>query len=229
VNIQPPEQEDVERITKASSDARELYAPSKPSAAADVQTTAGTDAGGKEPHHPAAPSTLENTPKSPPSDDAQKHVVLSIEPRAEESQPAPDPTQQQSPALSTSQRLWNAAYDKLEEDNAKLIGSYVQTLAHVLGTEASEESMWDADNIATELKNPSKRQKYMKKLVVEGQVKVAESSKIMKAVGGFANAILVLKPTVDMLIQNIPQAAPAALPWGGFCVGLQVSIHHCII
>lgn len=69
MNVQSPEREDVERITKASSDATELYALSKPPAAANVQTTAGIDAGGKEPHYPAAISTLDNTPKFPLSDD----------------------------------------------------------------------------------------------------------------------------------------------------------------
>jgi hypothetical protein len=102
VNIQPSKQEDVERITKAFSDATELYTPSKTSAAADVQTTASTDARDKEPYYPAALSTLENTPKSLPSDNTQKHIVLSIKPQVKESQPTPDPTQQQSLTLFTS-------------------------------------------------------------------------------------------------------------------------------
>jgi hypothetical protein len=225
VNVQSPEQEDVERITKASSDATELYAPSKQSAAGDVQTTgAGTEAGGKEPHHPAAASTLENTPKSPPSDDAQKHVVLSIEPQAEESQPAPDLTQQQSPALSTSQRLWNAAYDKLEEDKdtAELVKSYTETLTKVLMANIPETAASGAGDISGELEDPAKRQKYMKDLVKEGQSKVAIASKITKGVGDVARFVLSAKGMVDAAIQNIPQAA---LPWAGVCIGLQVSSH----
>jgi hypothetical protein len=152
VNVQSPEQGGVERGTKASSDATEPHAPSKPSAA-NVQTTgAGTDAGGKEPHHPATASTLENTPKSPPSDYAQTHVVPSIEPRAEELQPATDPTQQQSPALSTSQRLWNTAYDRLEEDKdtAELVKSYVETLTKVSGPTLPRPSLLE---LATSLPN----------------------------------------------------------------------------
>jgi hypothetical protein len=47
---------------------------------------------------------------------------------------------------------------------------------------------------------------------MEGQKKVAKEPKIIEAVGSVTDTILVLKPTVDMLIQNIPQAAPAALP-----------------
>lgn len=170
VKVQSPEQRDVERGTKASSDATEPHAPFKLSAAADVQTIgARTDAGGKEPHHLAA-STLENTPKSPSSDDTQTHVVLSIEPRAKESQPATDPTQQQSPALSTSQRLWNAAYDKLEEDKntAEFIRSYVETLTKVFSANIPKTIASKAGNISAELKDPAKRQKYMEDLVKKG-------------------------------------------------------------
>ncbi|KAH9205280.1 hypothetical protein DL95DRAFT_491829 [Leptodontidium sp. 2 PMI_412] len=204
VNVQSPENEDVERTAKASSDVTELYTPSKPSAAADVQTTAGTDAGGKEPHHPAAASTLENTPESPPSDDAQKPVVLSIEPRAEESQPAPDPTQQLSPALSTSQRLCNTAYDRLEEDKdtAELVRSYLETLTKVLRANIPKTVASGAGDISTKLKDLTKRQKYMEDLVKKGQSKVTTVSKISKG--------------------NIPQAAP---PWTGVCIGLQILLN----
>jgi predicted HAD superfamily Cof-like phosphohydrolase len=231
VKVQSPEQGDVEHGTKASNNATKPHAPSKPSAADVQMTRASTDAGGKESHHPAVASTLEKTPKSPPSDDAQTHVVLSIEPRAEESQAATEPTQQQSPALSTSQRLWNAAFDRLEEDKdtAELVRSYIKTLATVLKTEASEKSISDADNVAAELKDPSKRQMNMKKLVEEGQAKVDKVSKITRRLGDFANAILSVKPMIDLAIQNIPQAAPAALPWAGVCIGLQVGIHYCIV
>jgi hypothetical protein len=158
----------------------------------------------------------------------QAHIP-SFEPRAEGSQPAIESTQHQSPALSTSQKLWNAAYDKVEEDNAKLVGSYIQTLANILKTKASEESISDADHVAAELKDPSKRQTYMKMLVEEGHARFVKASRITEGVGRFAKAILAVKPIMDLVIQNIPQAAPAALPWGGVCVGLQVSIHHCIV
>jgi hypothetical protein len=91
VKVQSPKHRDIEHGTKASNDATKPHAPSIPSAA-DVKTTrASTDARGKEPHYPAAASTLKRTPKSPSSDDAQTHVVPSIEPRAEGSQPVTAP------------------------------------------------------------------------------------------------------------------------------------------
>jgi hypothetical protein len=222
VKAQSPEQGDVEHGTKASNDATKPHAPSKPSAA-DVQTTrASTDAGGKKPHHPAAASTPEKTPKSPPSGDAQTHVVPSIEPRAEESQPATEPTQQQSPTLSTSQRLWNAAYDEEDKDTAELVRSYVKTITKVLTAKTPETFASGAGDIPAELKAPAKRQKYMEDLVKEGLAKISMASKITKGVGDVAQFILSAKGMIDAAIQNIPQAA---LPWAGVCVGLQVSNH----
>ena len=65
MKVQSPKHRDVEHGTKASNDATKPHAPSIPSAA-DVETTrASIDARGKEPHYPAAESTLERTPKSP--------------------------------------------------------------------------------------------------------------------------------------------------------------------
>jgi hypothetical protein len=45
---------------------------------------------------------------------------------------------------------------KLEEDNAKFVGSYIQTLANVLKIKAFEEFISDADNVAAELRDPNK-------------------------------------------------------------------------
>jgi hypothetical protein len=207
VKIQSSEQRDVE------SDTIEPHAPSKPCAAADAQTTgAGTDTGDEEPHHPAAASTIENTPTSPSSDDAQTHVVPSVGP------PATDPIPQQSPTLSRSQRLWNAAYDKLEEDKdtAELVRSYVETLGKVLGANIPKTVVSGTGDISAELEDPAKRQKYMEDLVKEGQSKVATASKITKGVGDVAQFILSAKGMIDVAIQNIPQAA---LPWAGVCTG----------
>jgi hypothetical protein len=122
-----------------------------------------------------------------------------------------------------SQRLWNNAYDSLQDEDEKLVGSYLKTLETVLRFEASKDPSSDPGDIAAKLKDPSQRQIYMQKLVKEGREKVAKVSKITAAVGGFAEAILKVKPMLDSAIGGIPQAAPAALPWAGVCIGLQVS------
>jgi hypothetical protein len=99
----------------------------------------------------------------------------------------------------------------------------MKTLETVLRPGVVRDPSEDAVNVAAKLKDPSRRQFHMQKLVKEGQAKVAKASKITKAVGDFVETILKVKPMVDLAIQGIPQAAPAALPWAGVCIGLQVS------
>jgi hypothetical protein len=83
--------------------------------------------------------------------------------------------------------------------------------------------------ILDELKDRTKRQMHMKMLVEIGKAQFAKASKITKAVGDFAKAILLIKPIIDPVIQYTPQTAPAALPWAGVCFGLQVSSYYCIV
>jgi hypothetical protein len=130
---------------------------------------------------------------------------------------------QETPSLSTSQRLWNEAYDSLKNDNdtSELVKGYVKTLVKCLRAEkARGTSASGADDASTELEDPTKRQMYMKKLVEEGRAKVFTASKIIKGVGDVSEFILSAKDMIDSAIQSIPQAA---LPWAGVCVGLQAS------
>jgi hypothetical protein len=127
--------------------------------------------------------------------------------------------------ISTSQRLWNDAYDSLENDGdtAKLVKAYMKTLKTVLEAENALDPLDSgADDVSTELKDPTKRQLHMKKLLEDGRAKVFKASNITKGVGDVAQFILSAKGLVDLAVQNIPQAA---LPWAGVCIGLQVSIH----
>ncbi|KAB5528994.1 hypothetical protein GE09DRAFT_405345 [Coniochaeta sp. 2T2.1] len=135
--------------------------------------------------------------------------------------PATESTNRQPPGLSTSQRLWNAAYDNLKkgDDTSGLVTAYVKTLTKAL--EAEREIPSDAD-VTAELEDPTKRQMFMRERVEKGRAKVDKASNISKRVGDFVDAVLVVKPMVDLVIQNIPHAAPAALPWAGVCVGLQI-------
>jgi len=144
---------------------------------------------------------------------------------AKEPQALTESTVQQISALSTSQRLWNDAYDSLEHDNdtAKLVKAYVKTLTKVLeANTAPSISTSEPSDVSIELKDSTKRQMYMKKLVEEGRTKVFTTSKITKGVDDVAQFILSAKRMIDLTIQNIPQAA---LSWADVCVELQVSTH----
>ncbi|KAH0555896.1 hypothetical protein GP486_006161, partial [Trichoglossum hirsutum] len=205
-----PEQRDVDHGTKVSSNNTEPRAPPSNPCTADAQTTRA-----RGPHRLATAYTLGKAPKPPPVGDAQTHVPLSappIEPQTEG---------RQTSTLSTSQRLWNAAYDSLEndKDTAELVRSYMKTLEQVLGAEASERS---AADVSAELKDPTKRQMHMKRLVEEDQARIFTPSKITRGMNGIVQFILSAKRMVDVAIQSIPQAA---LPWAGVCVGLQILLN----
>ncbi|PKX90474.1 NACHT and WD40 domain protein [Aspergillus novofumigatus IBT 16806] len=131
----------------------------------------------------------------------------------------------QSAELSISQRIWNAAYDSLEEDRATadLVKSYLKTLTAVLkAKKGSGVSAPEDDELAARLQSPTTRQEYLKKLLSDGQEKIETSSKIKMAVGDVAQFVLSAKGMIDLAIQNIPQAA---LPWAGVCIGLQILLN----
>ncbi|KAH1598871.1 hypothetical protein KXX44_005394 [Aspergillus fumigatus] len=153
------------------------------------------------------------------------HVSRSASLLVDPAQGPEEHSTKQSAELSISQRIWNAAYDSLEEDRAtaKLVKSYLKTLTTVLEDEnGSSVSASEDDELAAQLQSPTTRQEYLKKLVSDGQKKIETSSKIKMAVGDVAQFILSAKGMIDLAVQSIPQAA---LPWAGVCIGLQILLN----
>ncbi len=181
--------------------------PSPGQAVVNVSSQAGVDV---MPERACQPTTAS---RPSPSDPA-------VEIRAQE-----PPAKAPAPYLSPSQSLWNEAYDSLENDKEakKLVQLYLETVIKAI--QANPE---DTTVSADDLKDPRKRQRLMEKLIEDGREKVAKASKVTKGIGDFAGAILSVKPMVDAAIQNIPYAAPAALPWAGVCAGLQASHPLCV-
>ncbi|KAK3363908.1 hypothetical protein B0T25DRAFT_528734, partial [Lasiosphaeria hispida] len=152
--------------TTPSGTTTEPRTPTSPSADHDQAPRPNIDARATDHRQPA---TTSQTP--PPA--------LSVEPRAEPK--AIEPTEQPISAHSTSQRLWDAAYDRLAEDKdtAELVESYTETLDKVLGDRTREPAI----DVSTTLKDPSQRQAHMRKLVEEGQAKISTLSKITQGAG----------------------------------------------
>ncbi|KAG7291242.1 hypothetical protein NEMBOFW57_001254 [Staphylotrichum longicolle] len=120
---------------------------SSPSAAAATAAAPGTDA--RVPLPPALPA--ESAPKPPPTESSE----------------------QPTPVLSVSEKLWNAAYDSLETDNAELVMSYMKTLETVL---AANPVVTPNTNISAELYNPTKRQMHMRRLILQNPVQATKSN-----------------------------------------------------
>ncbi|EAQ91099.1 hypothetical protein CHGG_03034 [Chaetomium globosum CBS 148.51] len=179
----------------------ESCAPSSPSAAAAKAAQPRTDARVPNDHQP--PAASQALPPALPAEPAPKP-------------PPTECTDPPTPTLSVSERLWNAAYDSLETDNAELVASYLKTLETVLG--ANPGITPDTD-ISAEFHDPTKRQMHMRRLVEEGRAKISRASKITNGVGDVADFVLSVKGIIDLAVQSVPQAA---LPWAGVCVGLQM-------
>jgi hypothetical protein len=82
------------------------------------------------------------------------------DPQAKEPLPATEFAVQQTQAISTSQRIWNAAYDSLENDNetGELVKAYVKTLKMVFKAEKTPDTpATEASGVSAELKDPIKR------------------------------------------------------------------------
>lgn len=206
--------------------------PNSPAVAVKSQSTEKGD--GK------SSSDQNNPPLKSPDTNAQS-TTADAAVKSEGQQKVKEPNLQHDPNLS--QNLWNDAYHQLEEDEKELVTAYEKILVKVLtdqklkdlkeneatnnsngGTrDFSDELKKFKDNVSAELKDKTKRQMHMKMLVDSGSKKAADASKITKAVGQVAGAILKAKPVIDLVTQAVPQAAPAALPWAGVCLGLQVS------
>ncbi|KAF4240589.1 hypothetical protein CNMCM6457_007167 [Aspergillus fumigatiaffinis] len=130
----------------------------------------------------------------------------------------PEVTTHATAELTTSQILWNEAYDSLKVEEAALVKSYVKVMAKNLQPEGTGA----VDAVLAKMDDPVERQLAMEKLVRDGVQKIARTSAVANGVGVVADGFLKAKSLVDTAIGNIPQAA---LPWAGVCVVLQVLIN----
>ncbi|TRX94301.1 hypothetical protein FHL15_004768 [Xylaria flabelliformis] len=169
-------------------------------------------------HIPPSDGPLEPAVASPLKPNLNVSLAL-ITPTCSGSEGGINHEDQQTPKHSTSQRLWNTAYDDLEknEETADFVKSYINILNKALSTQASNTST--PENNFAKLETPADRQEHMRKLVEEGQKRFATTSKITGGLQNVIGYIEKIKGVIDVAIGNIPQAA---LPWAGVSIGLQI-------
>lgn len=158
---------------------------------------------------------------APPSQKASSGPVQQAEEQCSNTDaPAvPDP----KPEHQLSQQIWNQAYDEIEGDQKDLIESYMRAVTIYLQDEESNDTeSTETIDVSTQLNDQSKREEYLREVVRKGKIRIQKTVKVSRVVGGIADTILAAKPVVD-LVTTIPHAAPAAIPWAGACICLQVS------
>ncbi|KAI0864414.1 WD40-repeat-containing domain protein [Xylaria cubensis] len=171
--------------------------------------------------HPPSDKPPEPVVASPPEtilNVSSPALITPTRPESEGCQLGINHKEQQTPKHSTSQKLWNAAYDDLEknEETADLVKSYINILNKALSAETSNTSTEDNP---IELKNLADRQEHMRKLLEEGQKRFVTTSKLTGGLQNVIGYIEKIKGVIDAAIGNIPQAA---LPWAGVSIGLQI-------
>lgn len=110
---------------------------------------------------------------------SQVNPPAELVPGPKERQPITKSTEPHALELSTSQRLWNAAYDSLKRDNdtVELAKSYIKTLTGVLNAGAASNTSVSEEDTLASLEDPIKRQEYMKKFVTKVRRKLLHRRK----------------------------------------------------
>ncbi|KAI0191868.1 hypothetical protein F4808DRAFT_381284 [Astrocystis sublimbata] len=166
------------------------------------------------------PAATELNPDARPADRVIPIAAPETPSQASPNEPEPKPTtiattERSNPALSISQELWNAAYSRLEVSDAKLVKSYVKILEKEL-----EDQTDGSSTIAME--DAGQREKQLRELIAKGQEKTSKVNARTQKLGEIVDYTLSTKGVVDLVIKAVPQAAPAALPWAGVCLALQM-------
>ncbi|KAI0444617.1 WD40-repeat-containing domain protein [Xylaria telfairii] len=168
--------------------------------------------------HEAAHQTSQPSTELRPVDQSQPIAASPVPCPAVPPEPPDGSVEPSNPPLSVSEELWNAAYDQISAVEGQLVGSYVKILKEVLGGESGETTT----DFLNDRKDQTERYKYMRELVKRGRERVETAPKITSKVGSIADFILSSKGIVDLTIQAVPHAAPAALPWAGVCLALDI-------
>jgi hypothetical protein len=178
------------------------------------------DSAVQESEQAVAASRAPNAPVGPVADTSKQHGAI-VE--------TPTLVKKERAEGELSQEIWNRAFDDIlvSTETEDLVKAYVHALRVYMddgktdgGKEASSEKTSEAEILAV-LNDRSKRQAFMANVLTVGQKRIETAQKVSGVIGTISDAILSTKPIVDLVV-SIPAAAPAAIPWAGACIGLQV-------
>ncbi|KAG8665110.1 uncharacterized protein FPOAC1_013088 [Fusarium poae] len=164
------------------------------------------------------PATAPSSPKS------SRSASLTSAQQATQptSQPPPSPLTstdaETSPLPSLQERIWNEAYDKLKENEPKLVGVYEKILSAKLhGDDPSSATREPTDNEIGE--TPRTRCGQMQQLVQAGLDRTQKQASIKQGIDEGLQAVQEVRRIVDKALHAAPEAAVA---WVGVCLGLEI-------
>ncbi|KAJ6186531.1 hypothetical protein N7519_007832 [Penicillium mononematosum] len=173
-------------------------------------------------NHPAAaavgrkePPKKPDTPTPPPI----ANVSSDTEANTGAQKPSIAPEAKRSPDLSTSQIVWNRAYDELAKDKgtSDLVKNYMRIIPRATDPDG-DVNEGVGDDILPDMNDPIRRQEILKDAIKAGQAKIARVEKSTNVVGNVVDFVNRFKGVIDVAVKANPQAA---LPWAGVCIGLQ--------
>ncbi|CAM1509539.1 Fc.00g032780.m01.CDS01 [Cosmosporella sp. VM-42] len=122
-----------------------------------------------------------------------------------------------TPLQSLHERLWNQAYDELEENEPKVVEAYERILSTNFHGDDSESTLHCAKNETGQAQGTRSRR--MERVVQAG----LERTKAQAATNEKVDSGLQIMKTLRGVIDNSLKVAPeAAVAWAGVCIGLEI-------
>lgn len=155
-------------------------------------------------------SSRSSSPSNGTRQDTPPH---SAEPQASLTVPAPT-----APKDPIRTRIWNSAYDKVKEDEPRLVEAYEKILSVQLG----DDNPAPLDGASTNAikQDAGARQDQMKQLVDKGLEKTEREAKMKEKIKEGMHPIKNIKDFVALAVKSEPTAAVA---WVGITTCMEVS------
>ncbi|KAH0499720.1 hypothetical protein TgHK011_006895 [Trichoderma gracile] len=182
----------------------------------------------------SASSASANTPQNAPTitaEDRQSRHSLAIptinEPAPEQEPivqhpPAAEPggdDEEGKPAQTTSDEIWDRAYDELKAEESALVQAYESILTAQLFCDNDGTTDATSGGNRIEQHDKENRRSQMQKLVKNGLNKISRESKAKSRIGDYLPIVDVSNNIVTNVVKGVPQAA---LPWAAVSLSLEL-------
>lgn len=163
------------------------------------------------------PRLRHRTNKSP-APSAQSRET--IPPSPSETLPAKDPDESHVPAPidEIRRQIWNDAYDKVKEDEPRLVDAYEKILSVML--KAGDSPPSSDQKTANDIKQDSNARQIQMKALIEDCIERTKKQVSIK--GGIDDAVRPIQNVKDFVSVVVKAEPTAAVAWAGLCACMEV-------